>query len=154
MVDKFQRGSDHNKRIIYNLYLENIFFVNSWDLVDVSAHKIIGPYLYKRSREKLFTMAHSTSLWQRRIAIMSTFHFIRHYEYRDTLAIAQILLEDKEDLIHKAVGWMLRELGKRDLETEEAFLVQHYSKMPRTMLRYAIEKFPATKRKRYLAGLK
>lgn len=126
--------------------------VNNWDLVDSSAHKILGDYLHDRSRRLLYRLAKSQDLWERRIAIMSTLAFIKTGDFDDTLQIAEILLKDDQDLIHKAVGWMLREVGNRDRRVEEAFLKEHYQAMPRTMLRYAIEKFPETKRKRYLKG--
>ena len=109
-------------------------------------------YLTDRSRRPLYRLAKSKDLWERRIAILSTYHFIKHHEYEDSLEISRILLGDEEDLIHKAVGWMLREIGNRDMKTEERFLGMHYKTMPRTMLRYAIEKFPETKRQRYLKG--
>jgi 3-methyladenine DNA glycosylase AlkD len=126
--------------------------VNNWDLVDTSAEHIVGHFLVNRSKEPLFGLAQSPVLWERRIAIMSTFHFIKRHEFAQTLKISKMLLSDAEDLIHKAVGWMLREVGKRDLQTEEGFLKRYYRKMPRTMLRYAIERFPEPKRQRYLKG--
>jgi 3-methyladenine DNA glycosylase AlkD len=152
MVGQFSRGDEKKKKSIYELYLKNTRYINNWDLVDLSAYHIVGPYLMDKSREPLFELANSGSLWERRIAIMSTFYFIKNNEFTDTLEIAGILLSDAEDLIHKAVGWMLREIGKRQLKTEEAFLKRNYKIMPRTMLRYAIEKFPEPKRKRYLKG--
>jgi 3-methyladenine DNA glycosylase AlkD len=138
------------RKVIYDLYLANTKYVNNWDLVDLSAPQIIGTYLEDKSRKPLYKLARSSSLWERRISIMSTFHFIRQEDFSDTLLIAEMLLDDKEDLIHKAVGWMLREIGKRDLAVEEGFLLQHHRVMPRTMLRYAIEKFPERKRRAYL----
>ncbi len=154
MVEKYSRETTQQREEIYRLYLNNTRYVNNWDLVDTSAHRIVGPYLYEQNREKLYDLANSTSLWERRISIMSTFHFIRQSQYDDTLKIAKILLQDKEDLIHKAVGWMLREIGKRAYQVEEQFLLHHYKQMPRTMLRYALEKFPTTERKMYLTGQK
>ena len=127
-------------------------FVNGWDLVDSSAYKIMGDFLRRRSRRLLRRLAKSRVLWERRIAIISTLAYIKDGEFRETLAIAKVLLHDEEDLIHKAVGWMLREVGNRDLKAEEAFLKKHYKQMPRTMLPYAIEKFPETKRRRFLTG--
>jgi len=152
LVDMFKKENDEGKRDIYKLYLENTKFINNWDLVDSSAEHIVGAYLRDGDKKPLYELAVTDMLWERRIAITSTFHFIKHGEFDDTLKIAEILLTDKEDLIHKAVGWMLREIGKRDLETEEKFLKKYYRQMPRTMLRYAIEKFPAHKRKKYLKG--
>jgi 3-methyladenine DNA glycosylase AlkD len=152
MVDQFAQGDPNKKKSIYQLYLKNTEFINNWDLVDTSAHYIVGPYLIDKSRTPLYELAQSDSLWERRIAIMSTFHYIKNDDFTDTLKIARILLHDQQDLIHKAVGWMLREIGKRQLKKEEVFLKKHYRKMPRTMLRYAIEKFPEPKRKRYLKG--
>jgi 3-methyladenine DNA glycosylase AlkD len=152
MVSQFTKGDQTKRERIYQLYLKNTPFINNWDLVDTSAPYIVGPYLYEKSRAPLYQLARSDSLWERRIAIMSTFHYIKNDDFADTLKIARILLYDPEDLIHKAVGWMLREIGKRELEKEEAFLKQHYQKMPRTMLRYAIEKLPEPKRKGYLKG--
>lgn len=127
--------------------------INNWDLVDLSAHYIVGPFLMDKSKKPLYRLAASRSLWERRIAIMATFHYIRQNLYSETLKIAEILISDKEDLIHKAVGWMLCEVGKRDLQTEEEFIKSRYTEMPRTMLRHAIEKFSTTKRQRYLKGI-
>ncbi len=152
LVGIFKKADDKGKRDIYTLYLANTRFINNWDLVDCSAEHIVGAYLRGTDRQPLYDLAVSDSLWERRISIMSTFHFIKHNEFADTLRIAEILLADKEDLIHKAVGWMLREVGKRDAEAEDGFLKRFCRQMPRTMLRYAIEKFPAAKRQRYLRG--
>lgn len=152
LVDIFKKANNEGKRAIYNLYLENTGFINNWDLVDTTAEHIVGAYLRGGDKRPLYELAVSDMLWERRIAVMSTFHFIKHGEFTDTLKITEILLDDKEDLIHKAVGWMLREIGKRSIETEEKFLKKYYRQMPRTMLRYAIEKFPETKRQRYLKG--
>jgi 3-methyladenine DNA glycosylase AlkD len=132
--------------------MKNLRYVNNWDLVDSSAYMIAGGYLYEESRKPLYRLAHSKNLWKKRVAIIATFHFIRRNDFVDTLKIAKILLNDKHDLIHKAVGWMLREIGKRDLNRLEEFLARHYQKMPRTMLRYAIEKLPQRRRLRYLKG--
>jgi 3-methyladenine DNA glycosylase AlkD len=142
---------DGQKRI-YDFYLGNTRYVNNWDLVDLSAQYIVGDYLRDRDKKPLYQLAGSEDLWERRIAIISTLDFIRHNEFKDALAISELLLSDTHDLIHKAVGWMLREIGKRDLAAEEGFLKTHYKKMPRTMLRYAIEKFEEEKRKSYLMG--
>ena len=152
LVRMFEQGDASVRQAIYDLYLKNTAYVNNWDLVDLSAPGIVGPYLADRSRAPLCRLAKSESLWERRIAIMSTFHFIKKNEFADTLKIAATLIGDTHDLIHKAVGWMLREIGKRHLQTEEKFLQQYYLKMPRTMLRYAIEKFPQIQRQRYLKG--
>ena len=152
LVDQFERGTDADKSRIYEMYLDNTRYINNWDIVDGSAHLIVGPYLEHRDRQALYDLSQSTNLWERRIAIMSTYHYIRQQDFDDTLAIAKRLSNDSEDLIHKAVGWMLREIGNRDLEAEEAFLKRHYKAMPRTMLRYAIEKFAEKKRKNYLHG--
>jgi len=137
---------------IYSSYLGNTRFINNWDLVDASAEHIVGRHLRHGSRAPLHALAASSILWERRIAIMSTFHFIKQGDFSETLHIAGMLLNDPEDLIHKAVGWMLREVGKRDRSSEERFLKAHYKLMPRTMLRYAIEKFPEDLRQRYLKG--
>ena len=152
LVQAFTKSDDVTKRKIYDLYLINTKYINNWDLVDLSAPNIAGTYLMDKSRKPLYTLAKSRDLWERRIAILSTFAFIKQNDHRDTLKIIAMLLNDEHDLIHKAGGWMLREVGKRDLLTEERFLKQYYKKMPRTMLRYAIERFPEGKRKRYLNG--
>lgn len=149
---QFPKADASLQRAIYELYLANTQHVNSWALVDCSAPQIVGAYLLDRSKKPLAKLAKSASLWERRIAIVATQHFIRNGALDDTLRIAKILLKDEEDLIHKAVGWMLREVGDRDLEVEETFLRQYYRAMPRTMLRYAIEKFAEKKRKAYLTG--
>jgi len=152
LVRKYSKGNEAEKKGIYELYLKSTQFINSWDLVDSSAHHIIGAFLVDKSKEPLYSLAKSMNLWERRISIISTFYFIKHDKYAETLKISEILLTDEQDLIHKAVGWMLREIGKRHLPTEEKFLRKHYKRMPRTMLRYAIEKFPEDKRLRYLKG--
>lgn len=151
-VDRFSKGRAELRRQIYRLYLDNTRFINNWDLVDVSAPHIVGAYLFDKSRAPLRRLARSALLWERRIAIVATFYFIRRNQFDDTLKIAGMLLGDKHDLMHKAVGWMLREVGKRDLAAEEGFLQKHCGHMPRTMLRYAIERFAPDKRAAYLAG--
>jgi len=152
LVRKYVKGNETAKKRIYRLYLKKTKFINNWDLVDVTAHHIVGDYLMDKNKAPLYRLAKSEDLWERRIAILATFYFIKHGKYEETLKIAKILLTDKEDLIHKAVGWMLREIGKRDMILEEMFLQKHYKEMPRTMLRYAIEKFPEPKRQKYLKG--
>ena len=152
LVQKSAAGTEEEKSKICRLYLANTKYVNNWDLVDASAAVIVGAYLAGKDRQPIYSLARSNSMWERRISIIATFHMIRNSDFRDALAISLILKNDKEDLIHKAVGWMLREVGKRCLAAEEKFLKQHYQQMPRTMLRYAIEKFPEKKRRAYLAG--
>ena len=152
LVDAFRRGTPAERRRIYTLYLANTRFINNWDLVDASAHHIVGAWLQDRSRAPLRRLARSRSLWERRIAIIATLHFIRAGEFDDTFAIADLLLDDRHDLIHKAVGWMVREVGNRDGAAERRFLESRHARMPRTMLRYAIEKFPERERRRYLAS--
>jgi len=152
LVDGYDRGDESRRERIHRAYLEHTRYINNWDLVDASAEHIVGPHLEAREIALLQRLAKSDDIWERRIAIISTFHFIKRNEFAPTLKIARLLLEDSHDLIHKAVGWMLREVGKRDREVEDAFLRKHYRKMPRTMLRYAIERHPETLRKRYLAG--
>jgi 3-methyladenine DNA glycosylase AlkD len=152
LIQSYRKGDATFQRQICNVYLQNTRFINNWDLVDVSAEHIVGPYLRNRSRKLLHALARSSLLWERRISIMATFHYIKCGEFAEALRIAERLLRDPEDLIHKAVGWMLREIGKRDRPTEEAFLKRHYRVMPRTMLRYAIEKFPEALRQQYLQG--
>lgn len=152
LTEKYRRGAVDEQAEIYREYLRHSNFINNWDLVDMSADKIVGAYLENRSRAPLYALTRSEQLWERRIAIMATFHYIRNGEFDETLKIAGMLLADSEDLIHKAVGWMLREVGKRDRNVEEYFLKKHYRQMPRTMLRYALEKFPEDLRRQYLAG--
>jgi 3-methyladenine DNA glycosylase AlkD len=152
LVQLFKSADESVQKQVYDLYLENTEFINNWDIVDISASNIVGAHLYEKDKAPLYDLVQSKNLWERRIAIISTFYFIRQNEFDDTLKLAKILLNDKEDLIHKAVGWMLREVGKREIEFEEEFLQEHYKIMPRTMLRYAIEKFPETSRKMYLRG--
>ncbi|PIN74307.1 DNA alkylation repair protein [Candidatus Woesearchaeota archaeon CG10_big_fil_rev_8_21_14_0_10_45_16] len=144
----FQYRNDKDK--IIKVYLDNLKHVNNWDLVDSSAPGLLGDYLLDKDRELLYKLARSDDLWEKRIAVISTFAFIKNNDFDDTLKISEILLPDKHDLIHKAVGWMLREVGKRDQEVEEKFLRRYHKVMPRTMLRYAIEKFDEPKRKEYL----
>ncbi|HHU32797.1 MAG TPA: DNA alkylation repair protein [Clostridia bacterium] len=156
LVSKFEHlKNEAERKEIVDLYLNNLKFVNNWDLVDSSADKILGRYLFDYDKEKniLYDFAKSGDLWRQRVAIIATFYFIKQNHFEDTLAIAKILLHHKHDLIHKAVGWMLREIGKRDFTVEYNFLVEHYKDMPRTMLRYAIEKFENDLRKRFLQGL-
>ena len=150
LVSKYQKTDKSGKEKIYNFFLKNTENINNWDLVDWSAPRIIGDYLKDKNRSTLYELANSNNLWERRISILATFKFIANNDFKDTLIISQILLHDKHDLIHKAVGWALREIGKRDQETEEQFLNKHYLQMPRTMLRYALEKFDEKKRKLYL----
>ncbi|MCR4275674.1 MAG: DNA alkylation repair protein [Candidatus Wolfebacteria bacterium] len=161
LVEKFRNGGEKTKEQIYKLYLKNTKYINNWDLVDLSSHHIVGEFssdkptdkLIKKPKSVLYKLAKSKNLWERRIATLATFNFINKGQHKETLKIAEILLKDKHDLIHKAVGWMLRETGKRcSREILEDFLKKHYKQMPRTILRYAIEKFPEKKRKSYLGG--
>ncbi|MBL7159749.1 DNA alkylation repair protein [Candidatus Microgenomates bacterium] len=147
---KFQKANEEIRKKIAKFYLKNTKNINNWDLVDISAPKILGFYLLDKDRSVLHQLAKSKNLWEKRIAVLSTFAFIREKQFSDTLKIAKILLNDKHDLIHKAVGWMLREVGKKDRAVEERFLKKHYQTMPRTMLRYAIERFDRSKRDFYL----
>jgi len=151
-VLRYQKADEREQKAIYKLYLKHRNFINNWDLVDLSAPAIVGNWLLDNDRAILYKLANSKRLWNKRIAILATFEFIRHGQADDTFKIAEILLYDSHDLIHKAVGWMLREVGKRlGQATEQTFLDKHYRQMPRTMLRYAIERFsPALKRK-YMA---
>lgn len=152
LLRRYAKGDEAAREKIYKLYLKNTKFINNWDLVDVSAPHIVGRHLHGREKAPLYRLARSRSLWGRRIGMMSTFYFIRRGEFDDAIRIAEMLLKDKEDLIHKAVGWMLREIGKRSINAESDFLIAHHKQMPRTMLRYAIEKFPPDERGRYLRG--
>lgn len=144
---------DEIRSKIIEIYLKNTDYVNNWDLVDSSAHYILGPWFENKDRSLLYKLAHSPKLWEKRIAIMSCFHFIKNNDYTDAFAISDILLSDPHDLIHKAVGWMLREIGNRNKSEEEDYLRDRYKKMPRTMLRYAIEKYSPDERANYLKGL-
>ena len=152
LVSKYRNADSTNKQKIFKFYLTNSGFLNNWDLVDLSAPKIVGDYLATRERSLLFKLTNSPSLWERRIAVLATFTFIDNNDFKDALAIAKLLLFDENELIHKAVGWMLREIGKRDKELLEKFLDEYKSRMPRTMLRYSIEKFSEDKRKYYLTN--
>jgi 3-methyladenine DNA glycosylase AlkD len=152
LVDQYRRGTDVERETIYRAYLDHTDYINNWDLVDSSAEHIVGPKLDPSDLRGLQTLARSESLWERRIAILATFHWIKAAEFRPTLYVAKLLLDDSRDLIHKAVGWMLREIGKRDLAAEERFLREHCRNMPRTMLRYAIERFPEPRRRQFLLG--
>ncbi|MBW7838310.1 MAG: DNA alkylation repair protein [Chitinophagaceae bacterium] len=155
LVAQYKKGTEREREKIYSLYLQSTRWINNWDLVDTSAEYIVGDWLQGR-KEKMKTLkalANSESLWERRIAMLATFCYIKKGSTEEALDIAKILLKDEHDLIHKAAGWMLREIGKRcSIQEEEAFLKAHYKHMPRTMLRYAIEHFPETKRKAYLNG--
>lgn len=153
---QFEKADVISRKRIYEMYLKNVSKgnVNNWDLVDSSAHKIVGDYLLDKDRGKLYELAESDNLWKQRVSIISTYHFIKNDQFGDTLLISELLLGHEHDLIHKAVGWMLREVGNRDAPTEQDFLDKHYKQMPRTMLRYAIEKFPETTRQQYLRGIR
>ena len=150
LIAKYRKAEESRKNEIFEFYLKNIENINNWDLVDLSAPRIVGDYLINKERPILYNLAKSNNLWERRISILSTFTFIANNDFKDALNISELLLHDEHDLIHKAVGWALREIGKRDQEAEERFLTKHYLHMPRTMLRYAIEKFAEKKRKKYL----
>jgi 3-methyladenine DNA glycosylase AlkD len=153
LVEKFTKTKDHSeKEVIVESYLCNIDYINNWDLVDTSSYKILGAWLYTRDRSILYKLANENHLWKQRVAIISTFHFIKKNDYTTALDIAEILLNHKHDLIHKAAGWMLREIGNRSYDTEYDFLEKHYKVMPRTMLRYAIEKFDESVRQMFLKG--
>jgi len=150
LVDRYERGDDHEKAHVYRCYLAHMPFINNWDLVDLTAPNVVGTHLEHRSKAPLSAWARSPSLWKRRIAVLATFHYIRQGQFDESLRLARMLLNDPEDLIHKAVGWMLREVGKRDTRILESFLRRHARRMPRTMLRYAIERFPERKRQAYM----
>ena len=151
LVDAYDRGSETERAAIFRLYLDNTAYINNWDLVDGSAPGIVGRHLESRPRKVLFELANSSDLWEHRIAVLAAFWFIRRNEFDELLRLAEMLLRDRHDLIHKAVGWMLREAGKRDVTILRGFLEQHAARMPRTMLRYAIEKLPVAERRRWLA---
>lgn len=149
---QFARSDDAVRSEIFRIYLAHTNWINNWDLVDVSAPPITGVFLLDQDKKPLYTLAGSDNLWERRIAMVATLTFIRHHRFEDTLAIARLLLKDDHDLIHKAAGWMLREVGKRDQKAMEGFLLKYYQEMPRTMLRYAIERLPEKRRMDYLKG--
>lgn len=149
---QYQKGDDAKREQVYQFYCNHLEYINNWDLVDISVRDIVGHYLHARSKDVLYEWADDESLWVRRCAIVSTWYFIKHGEYEHTFEISKLLLRDKEDLIHKAVGWMMRESGKRDSTLLVAFIERYYSELPRTTLRYAIERFPESIRKRYLKG--
>ncbi|HMR01285.1 MAG TPA: DNA alkylation repair protein [Candidatus Gracilibacteria bacterium] len=150
LVYKFERAEESEQKSIYDFYMRSTRYVNNWDLVDSSAHKIVGAWLKDKGREPLYVFAQSKDLWKKRIAMIATFAFIAEKDFEDALAIAEILVNDSHDLIHKAVGWTLREIGKKDQSAEEQFLKKYYRTMPRTMLRYAIERFDAKKKDFYM----
>ncbi|MCE9596697.1 MAG: DNA alkylation repair protein [Spirochaetia bacterium] len=152
LTEKFPREDEAGRKKIFDIYIKYKKHINNWDLIDLSAETVVGGYLMDRDRGLLSTLAKSKSLWDRRIAMLSCFEFIRAKDFKTAFEIADILLLDSEDLIQKAVGWMIREIGNRDIKAEEKFLKARYKKMPRTMLRYAIEKFPGKKRQAYLKG--
>ncbi len=152
LVIQYQKADNSGRSRIADFYLSQTSGINNWDLVDLSAPKIVGAYLFDKDKSILYRLAESSHLWDRRISVLATFYFISKGEFDDALKIAGMLLKDKHDLIHKAVGWMLREIGKRDIDTEEKFLDNHCKEMPRTMLRYAIEKFDEKKRKHYMCN--
>src|SRR3989344_348559 len=150
LINKYNSSDETTKEKFFNFYLSNKANINNWDLIDLSAPHIVGDFLLNKDRKILYQLAKSKDLWERRISILSTYKFIKNNQFDDTLKISETLLKDKHDLIHKAAGWMLREVGKKSIEAEEEFLKKPHKKMPRTMLRYAIEKFPEEKRKAYL----
>ena len=149
LVYKYEKFASQRKEI-YDFFLRNTKYINNWDLVDVTIPKTVGYYLVDKDRSILYKLVRSSDLWEKRIAVLATFPFIRNNDFDDCITISEILLKDKHDLIHKAVGWMLREIGKRNQEIEEEFLKKYYKTMPRTMLRYAIERFSREKRDFYL----
>jgi 3-methyladenine DNA glycosylase AlkD len=151
LIRKYRKADAATRSAIFALYVARRDRINNWDLVDVSAEHIVGAHLLDEDRALLTQLARSKSVWDRRIAILSTFHYIRRNEFAETLRIAGMLVGDEHDLIHKAVGWLLREVGQRDRAVEEAFLRKHAARMPRVMLRYAIERFPEPLRRKYLA---
>ena len=152
LIEKYKKANEREKENIFAFYLKNTKYVNNWDLVDLSAHKIVGDFIKDKPRKILYKLANSKDLWEKRISIIATFAFIDEGDFEDALVISEILLPDKHDLIHKAVGWVLREIGKKDPQVLEKFLKYHYKNLPRTTLRYAIERFPEEKRKKYLLG--
>jgi 3-methyladenine DNA glycosylase AlkD len=152
LVLKFKKDNEIERGNIFNLYIKNTRYINNWDLVDLSAPNIVGEFLADKKRDIIYNLAKSDNLWEKRISIISTFSYIKKGEFEDSLRIAEMLLHDKHDLINKAIGWMLREIGKKNQRILEDFLKKHYDRIPRTTLRYAIERFDENLRKKYLAG--
>jgi 3-methyladenine DNA glycosylase AlkD len=150
LTDQFKKADENVRQQIVDLYLKNTVHVNNWDLVDSSAHKILGEWLVYKDRDLLYRLAESDNLWERRISIISTFAFISREDFEDALALIKVLINDEHDLIHKATGWALREIGKKDESVLEEFLLEHYENMPRTMLRYSIERLPEEQRRFFL----
>ncbi|MDZ4132165.1 MAG: DNA alkylation repair protein, partial [Dethiobacteria bacterium] len=154
LILKFEKAETEPEReALVKLYLDNLVWINNWDLVDSSAYKILGPHLFRNDRSVLYELAASGELWKQRVAVITTLFFIRNKDYADILNLARLLLRHEHDLMHKAIGWMLREVGNRNFDLEYDFLKQHYRVMPRTMLRYAIEKFDEDLRQKFLKGL-
>ncbi len=152
LTEKYKKGTEQDRANIFDFYLNSTKYINNWDLVDVTCSRIVGDFLLNKDKKILYNLAKSKNLWERRIAIVSTLNFVSNGEINDALALSEILLLDKHDLIHKAVGWVLREVGKKDEKALLKFIEQHYKDIPRTTLRYAIEKFPEEKRKKILGG--
>ncbi|MCB0366939.1 MAG: DNA alkylation repair protein [Bdellovibrionales bacterium] len=153
LVQKYEKASaDKERERLYKTYVDHFNYINNWDLVDVTCPRIVGQHLENRNRKILYQWAKSERLWTKRVAIISTLWFVKDGDLDDAFKLAQVLLHDEHDLIHKAVGWVLREAGKKEVKRLEAFLKKHCKTMPRTMLRYAIEKFPERKRQMYLKG--
>ena len=152
LVYKIEKSDEHIFEDVFRFYLKNLGYVNNWDIVDSSCHQILGRFLFNKEKDLLYELAQSENLWEKRVSMITCYHFIKRDDFKDALKIAELLLDDDHDLIHKAVGWMLREIGNRNLDAETEFLDQHFKKMPRTMLRYAIEKFDEPLRKHYLHG--
>lgn len=150
LINKYNKIDENGKKKIFEIYMKKRDRINNWDLVDLSAPKIVGSFLVDKDRKILYDLAKSENVWDRRISIISTFAFIRSNDFKDAVSLAEILIKDEHDLIHKAVGWVLREIGKKDLKIEEKFLKKHYKEMPRTMLRYSIERFDNKKKKFYM----
>ncbi len=150
LVEKYKKSDSNEKRKIIDFYLKNIRYVNNWDLVDLSADKILGDYLFDKDKSLLYKLAKSSNLWERRVSIISTFHFIKNNQFEDTIKITETLMKDSHDLIQKACGWMLREMGKRNVSVLKNFLDKYHKDMPRTMLRYSIEKFSKVERSKWM----
>ncbi|GAB2783042.1 DNA alkylation repair protein [Rhabdobacter roseus] len=149
-VAYYPKAPKMHQEVLYELYLTHRAYINNWDLVDLSARDIVGYHLWEKDRSVLMELSQSTHLWTQRIALLATFYFIREGQFEDTIRVAEVLLTSKHPLIHKAIGWMLREIGKRDLDTLEAFLHQHSGVLARTSLHYAIERLPPARRQYYL----